>query len=106
MAQKTRIRSHILALFMAMLLGNIGSLALAHDPPVNLSCYETFIGLDCRLSGQPGTCGVTFSGWIGGDGPIPGGWEPFPGDFQGLWTSRVDLYRPSRFWKDCVYSKR
>ena len=60
---------------------------------------KTFIGLDCRLSGQPGTCGVTFSGWIGGDGPIPGGWEPFPGDFQGLWTSRVDYIGQAGFGK-------
>ena len=79
----------VLAL-LAMLLGNVGSVALAHNPPVNLSGYETFLGLDCKLAGQPATCGVTFAGWIGGDGPVPGGWEPFPGDFQGLWNSSVN----------------
>jgi|SoiMethySBSTD1v2_1073268.scaffolds.fasta_scaffold66985_4 hypothetical protein len=46
MAQKTKITLQILSVFMAMLLGNIGSVAFAHNPPVNLSGYDTFIGLD------------------------------------------------------------
>jgi hypothetical protein len=105
MAEKTIRRSitlqTILALF-AMLLGNIGSVALAHNPPIFVSGYETFIGIDCTNSGQPATCGATFAGWIGGDGPVRGGWEPFPGDFQGLWNSRVNYTGKAGFGSTVV----
>jgi hypothetical protein len=64
----------VLAL-LTIVLANVGSYALAHKPPVHVSGYETFLGIECTLRGQPSACGVTFSGWIGGDGQVPDGWE-------------------------------
>jgi hypothetical protein len=69
---------------------------------VNLSGYETFIGIQCTLRGQPATCGVTFSGWIGGEGQVPDGWEPFPGDFQGLWKTQVSYTGQAGFGNTVV----
>lgn len=91
------MRFRTMLALLVLVITDRGAVVFAHDPPVNLSGYETFIGLDCKLAGQPGTCGVTFSGWIGGDGPVAGGWEPFPGDFQGLWNSRVDYIGQAGF---------
>jgi hypothetical protein len=79
----------ILLAFTMMLAGSASS-AIAHQPPVNVSGLETFFGSDCTIKGQPATCGVTFAGWIGGDGPVPDGWAPPPGDFQGLWKTLID----------------
>jgi hypothetical protein len=84
------IRWPIVLALLTIVLANVGSYALAHKPPVNVSGYETFLGIECTLRGQPSACGVTFSGWIGGDGQVPDGWEPFPGDFQGLWQARIN----------------
>jgi hypothetical protein len=42
------------------------------------------------FTASPPHCGVSFSGWIGGDGQVPDGWEPFPGDFQGLWKTQIN----------------
>jgi hypothetical protein len=108
MSEKTRtplipfllLRSILSRMMLALLiivLTNGGYLALAHNPPVDVSGYETFLGIDCTLAGQPATCGVTFAGWIGSDGPVVGGWEPFPGDFQGLWNSRVNYLGKAGF---------
>ena len=102
-ASRNWIRRLIFLGSLVTTIGSSGSYALAHNPPidVNLSGYETFIGIRCTLHGQPATCGVTFSGWIGGEGQVPDGWEPFPGDFQGLWKTQVsytgqeDLGTPS-----------
>lgn len=96
------IFSRMMLALLIMVLTNGGYVALAHNPPVYVSGYETFLGIDCTLAGQPATCGVTFAGWIGGDGPVPGGWEPFPGDFQGLWNSRVNYVGKAGFGSTVV----
>ncbi len=55
----------------------------------NLSGYETSAGGPCKIAGEAGTCGVTFSGWTGGSGAEAGGWA-FPGDGQGVWNAKID----------------
>jgi hypothetical protein len=89
---KRTLRRMLLLTSLGTMIGLGGSYARAHNLPIdlNLSGYETFIGIQCTLHGQPGACGVTFSGWIGGDGQTANGWEPFPGDFQGLWKAQIN----------------
>lgn len=55
-----------------------------------VSGYELFPGLDCERDSAPATCGATFSGWVGGDGAVEGGWSPFPGTRQGFWEATID----------------
>src|SRR5262245_55958576 len=80
----------ILSALLTIVLANGASHALAHQPPVYVSGLETSFGSDCTITGLPATCGVKFAGWIGGDGQVPDGWEPPPGDFQGLWQTRIN----------------
>jgi hypothetical protein len=66
-----------------LLLGAMSALAATQPGPTNVSGRETFPGIDCGTKdGQPFTCGTSFRGWIGGNGPVSendGGWVPFPG---------------------------
>lgn len=80
----------ILLALLTIVLANGASDTLAHQPPVYVSGLETSLGSDCTIAGQPATCGVKFAGWIGGDGLMPDGWDPPPGDFQGLWQTRIN----------------
>ena len=75
----------LLALLTIMLASDVS----AHQPPVYVSGLETSFGSDCTIAGQPATCGAKFAGWIGGDGQVPDGWESPPGDFEGLWRTRI-----------------
>jgi photosystem II stability/assembly factor-like uncharacterized protein len=54
---KWTLRDVMLLTFLVTMVGSSGSYALAHNPPidVNLSGYETFIGIQCTLHGQPAT---------------------------------------------------
>jgi hypothetical protein len=99
---KTSRASRILLALLTIVLANGGPYALAHQPPVDVSGIETFFGSDCTIAGQPATCGVTFAGWIGGDGQVADGWEPPPGDFQGLWRTRVHYKDQAGFGKMVV----
>jgi hypothetical protein len=96
------IRWPIVLALLTIVLANIGSDALAHRPPVNVSGYEIFLGTGCTIGGQPSACGVTFSGWIGGDGQVPDGWEAFPGDFEGLWQARINYTGQAGFGSTVV----
>src|ERR687892_228551 len=65
--------------------------AASADPlPERVSGYEYFIGTPCTIAGQAATCDVQFAGWTGGNGPVPTGWTPFPGNNQGMWTASAD----------------
>lgn len=79
----------MLLALLIIVLANTALPGLAHQPPVYVSGLETSFGSDCTIAGQSATCGVKFAGWIGGDGQVPDGWEPPPGDFQGLWRTRI-----------------
>lgn len=93
-AAVARLRGH--AYRGAFLVSLVGLLLLgqtpgfAHLPQLNVSAYEIFLGAPCIIGGQPATCGVAFFGWLGGDGNVAGGWEPFPGTGDGLWQARID----------------
>jgi len=85
-----RTAGKLLAMVMAMLAWTLPSGVQAEPPlPVNLSGYEFLLGTNCTIAGQPGTCGVHFGGWTGGNGPVPNGWTPFPGTGHGLWKASV-----------------
>lgn len=80
----------LLAMLIAILALTSPLSAQADPPlPVNVSGYEFLLGTSCTINGQPGTCGVQFGGWTGGNGPVPNGWTPFPGTGQGLWKASV-----------------
>ena len=80
----------LLVMVMALLPLALPVGAWANPPlPVNVSGYEFLLGTNCMIAGQPGTCGVHFGGWTGGNGPVPNGWTPFPGTGQGLWKASV-----------------
>ncbi len=55
-----------------------------------VSGYELFPGIECSRNSAPATCGVTFSGWTGGEGAVTDGWSPFPGNRQGFWEATID----------------
>jgi hypothetical protein len=86
LAKTIRILRWAVVILVVGLLSLGATSALAHTPPINLSGYEIFLGVTCPT----GTCGTTFSGWTGGSGPVAEGWQPFPGDSQGLWKATVN----------------
>jgi hypothetical protein len=84
MTFSAKIRNLVLS--TALVVALLGT-ALASNP-VPVSGYELFLGFNCTISGQPATCGATFSGWTGETST--GGWLAFPGTGQGAWTIRVN----------------
>ena len=52
-----------------------------------VSGYEIFLGRNCLLGGQAGTCGTTFTGWTGIQ--AAGGFLPFPGTGRGFWSLQI-----------------
>lgn len=71
------------AFFLAVGWGTVGRAEA--EFPVHLSGLETSSGQkegDVRR-------GVTFEGWVGGTGPVPGGWVASPGE-GGLWRVVID----------------
>jgi hypothetical protein len=58
--------------------------------------FTNKIGLTRHRSKTPS------AGWIGGDGQVAEGWEPPPGDFQGLWKTRVNYKDQAGFGKVVV----
>ena len=55
-----------------------------------VSGYEIFLGRNCTLGGQAGTCGTTFTGWTGIK--PTGGFLPFPGTGKGFWSRRSAMW--------------
>lgn len=61
-----------------------------------VSGYEIFLGRNCKIAGQAGTCGTTFSGWTGIQQP-DGGFLPFPGTGQGVWSLQINYFGQPAF---------
>src|SRR5215831_13363540 len=86
----------LLCLSMVFVL-TFGARAAQAQLPVNLSGYEIFPGVECTIGTGEATCGVTFTGWTGGNGPVEGGWRRFPGDRQGLWSANINYAGTAAF---------
>lgn len=85
-------RVKLLAIASAVTMVLALSLAAAPIPPPfhNISGYEFLLGTPCTIESFPGTCGVSFLGWVGGKGAVPKGWMAYPGNTQGLWEATVN----------------
>jgi hypothetical protein len=64
------------------------SAAAQNSTPV--SGYEIYLGHNCRITGHVGTCGTTFTGWTGIQPTDTGGFLPFPGTGQGVWSLQIN----------------
>src|SRR5262249_42858045 len=71
---------------VALLVATVATAAA--QIPVPVSGYEIYLGQNCTVAGTPATCGATFTGWTGETGA--GGWLPFPGTSQGVWTIQIN----------------
>jgi hypothetical protein len=76
-----------LVVVTALVLLNTGSV-FADVSTINVSGYETFPGLPCKIDGEDSWCAVSFHGWFGGGGAVPGGWVSYTG--QGVVVVRVN----------------
>lgn len=56
---------------------------------VNVSGYEVYLGRNCKINGENGTCGTTFVGWTKGGGLVPDGWQNSRGA-QGAWAVNIN----------------
>jgi|KBSMisStaDraftv2_1062788.scaffolds.fasta_scaffold00515_32 hypothetical protein len=52
-----------------------------------VSGYEIYLGRNCVIGEQAGTCGTTFTGWTGIK--AAGGFLPFPGTGKGFWSLQI-----------------
>ena len=66
----------------------VAPFASAQQVQEPVSGYEIYLGHNCKVAGQPATCGATFTGWTGVTST--GGWLAFPGTQQGVWTVQIN----------------
>lgn len=85
-----RLRFVVVALMMVMVFAWKFAPGVKAQSSTNLSAYEFLLGSPCTIDGEAGKCGVSFGGWMGGGGPVAGGWTPFPGNRQGLWDAEIN----------------
>jgi hypothetical protein len=84
----------VLSAIPAVLL--CGAAAAQGVTPV--SGYEIYLGRNCMIGEEAGTCGTTFTGWTGIK--PAGGWLPFPGSGKGVWSLQINYTGQPAFGGD------
>jgi hypothetical protein len=81
-------RIHACLLALSCVLPGLFSAPAIAQTTVKVSGYELYIGSNCVINGQAGTCKATFAGWTGES--KKGHWVPFPGSERGAWTIQIN----------------